>query len=344
MVLISYTLIFSNLMWNVGDMKKWLTIWLACFSLSLSASIGALYRPDEPCTPWISGEFLYWKAFQGGMEFADSYDPVLGDLANADAHEIEASYEPGFRLEAGYSSACFLDVAVSYTWLRSRARKSLEGIFFPTFNYFGSAQGGVADQVTSASAKWNLLFQTIDGTVGHKYGLGSVLLHPHVGVVGAWIDQKINVAYDGAPDEVFTGPFLVSMKNYFWGVGLKGGIESSYPLCGGLSLFGGLDALLLYGEFDVKQVQNQVGVTQIDLSESFSRICPALQTFIGLAWEQPFFPGCSLPFVISLAAEWQYWWNQNQTERFTSGTFAIHVVPEHDLGLFGLTLKGTIFF
>jgi hypothetical protein len=309
-------------------------------SLRVSAYETPLYAPNEPCSMWISGELLYWRVFEAGLEYADSYDQAIGDLANADAHEIRFHYKPGFRVQAGYLDLLGLDIGASYTYYKSKESDSVEGTLFAALNYFGSDAGGDALAVTSAEADWDIHFHNIDLDIGQVLCFSCIKLHPHIGIRGACIDQRGNFAYDGG--SIVAGPYTISLKNDFWGVGIKGGFDSRFQLSECFSLFGGVASSLLYGHFKLEQIQNQAGVDQIDLTEHFHRLAPTLQANLGLSWDKRSFCGCHIN--ISIAAEWQYWWNQNQTERFTSGVFPIHVIPEKDLGLFGGTLRGTIYF
>jgi Legionella pneumophila major outer membrane protein precursor len=323
-------------------MKKWM-ISLAClFSFTpLISDEGVFYGPKEPYTCWVTGEFLYWKVFQGGMEYADSFNEAVGDLADARGHEIDFDYKPGFRVGVGLLTPCCLDFNANYTRFYAKESESVTDTLFPTFNYFGSPQGLLIPSVASAAADWRLCFQTAELEMGRVFSPSCAFaLHPHLGVQGAWIDQKAEINYvasDGSP-------YNITFKNDFWGVGLKGGVDAGCQLRMGFSVFGDLALSLLYGHFDVHQVQLQIGVPQIDLSQTFWRIAPALQTSFGLAWEPICLCNCPFPFVVSAAVEWQYWWSQNQTQRFTSSSDAVHLIPEYDLGLFGLTVRGTLYF
>lgn len=52
-------------------------------SSSLISSDGCLWGPECEQSWWGSVEFLYWKAFEGGFEYADSFNPLGGDLGSA---------------------------------------------------------------------------------------------------------------------------------------------------------------------------------------------------------------------------------------------------------------------
>ena len=167
-------------------------------------------------------------------------------------------------------------------------------------------------------------------------------MHPHLGIRGAWIDQKAKVTYQGGG--IVTGAYTVNLKNDFSGGGLKAGLDARYQIGPGGALFTDLNASLLYGNFNVKQIQNQAGVAQINLDEKFHRIAPSLQMILGVSWDW----NCCWPvpmlFALSAAAEGQYWWRQNQTSYFIDSEFPIHVKSGDDLGLFGFNLRADFFF
>jgi hypothetical protein len=327
-------------------MKKWLGVLLG-IGAPLMGYEGVLYAPAEPCSWWLSAEFLYWKAFEGGTEYADKFKSLEASVASALAEtrgkELNFDCAPGFRIEGGYlNQNCCWDVGLSYTYYYTRAKESTSGTLFPTYNYFGSVAGGDAAIVDNADAKWKVQFQYIDLDFGSAVWFGcSLALHPHLGLRGGWINQHARADYSG----IGIPSVDVSLKNDFWGVGLKGGVDARLHLIGSLSLFSNLAASVLYGHFDVRNRIVQDSVPQIDLHETLRRLSPTVQMAFGIAWERPL--SCwRYPMLCSLsaAAEAQYWWRQNQMQRFTSGTFPIHVNPEPDLGLFGLTLRGTLYF
>src|ERR1700722_3471042 len=186
-------------------MKKWLGL-LLCACTPMVAFEGDCFLPQPSCLYWVSGDFLYWKAFQGGMEYADTFDPLSGGLGQSDAKELHFDFAPGFRVEGGFLTRTW-DMALNYTFFYTKAKKSSDGILFPSLNYFGSPDGGLSF-VTSAKADWHLRFQYVDVDFGRPIWFGCALaLHPHVGIRGAWIDQKATVTYNGG--SIIAGSFII---------------------------------------------------------------------------------------------------------------------------------------
>lgn len=253
-------------------------------------------------------------------------------------------FDAGFRVEAGYfcEANCW-DIACNFTHYYTHPHDAVTGTLFPTLNYFGSAQGGGATNVAIAEAEWHLHFNYFDIDLGKPLLFGCrFALHPHLGVRAAWIDQNGEVTYRGGA--ITSGSFLIDLKNNFWGAGLKTGIHSRYLLNPCWSLVSDLSTSLLWGLFDIEQRQNQGGVVQINLQEDIKRLIPTLQLAIGFAWERELCWYCPLRMVFSAMAEGQYWWRQNQIQRFVDSVFPIHIRNGEDLGLFGLTFKANVYF
>lgn len=299
--------------------------------------------PSRCATWWADVELLYWKAFLGdGLEYADTFNPLSGSLGNANAVNLNLKAQPGVRAKLGYvNHMCQWDTTLNYTYYHNHTQASKNGTLFPSLLFFGGPLAGITT-VTSAQADWHLNFQYVDLDFGRPIWWGcSFALHPHIGIRGAWIDQQGKVAYRGG--QILNGAFTIDLKNNFWGCGIKTGLDGNYQLSPCWSVFSDLSASLLWGHFNVKQIQVQAGVAQINLSEEFSQLIPTAQAALGIAWQRKISWWCPL-LVLSAAVEGQYWWRQNHVERFTDSVFAIHTKKEQDLSLFGLTLKATVYF
>jgi hypothetical protein len=295
---------------------------------------------------WLDVAFLYWKAFEGGLEFADSFVPLAGDLSNAKAKNVTFDFKPGVRIGVGYLNlACCWDASLYYTYYHTHGHCSASGLLFPSLNYFGSTAGGAAVNVTSAQADWHLNFQYVDLDFGRPIWFKNCFaLHPHLGIRGAWIHHKGRVLYAGGPG-ITTGAFNIGLTSNFSGGGLEAGIGTRYLFTPCWVLFGELGSSLLCGNVNVKQVQNQAGVNQINLNDSFTRLAPSAQAVLGIGWQkQVCWCRCPLLFDLSAAFETQYWWGQNRIQRFTDSENPIHVESHEDLGLLGFTLKAGVFF
>ncbi len=241
---------------------------------------------------WADVEFLYWRAFEGEIDFADKFNSMIGTLP-ADEQLLKFRFKPGVRVKAGYvNTNCLWDATFNYTFYTSKPHNSVTGTLFPSLNFFGSPSGGITT-VTSAQMDWNLKFQYADLDLGRPIWWGDrFALHPHIGVRGASIQQHGNVKYSGG--SLTTGSFLIHLKNNFRGIGFKTGLDGHYQLCSCLSLFSDVSAALLWGHFHLQQIQNQLGVNQVNLSTCFHQPTPCAQAALGVAWQKTLSRWCSL--------------------------------------------------
>jgi hypothetical protein len=277
----------------------------------------------------LSGEWLYWKAREEGMEYA-----AQGFIANRSPgeqkirerlHGFNPDYQSGYRIE--------LDVILPYdqwdvrcTWTRynqtahSKVPQKEGKVVWPLF--LDSVT--VIYQADSASARWNLNFNTFDLELGRSFFVGKHLsLRPFVGFEGAWIEQKLHIAavnFESLP-RPFSTP-LLSENNYnnFQGYGLRTGIDSKWPLFYGMSLFANLSYSILSSVFHVSQFQKNADSPRGHIKDRISFASQNFQMSGGITWEYLF---CNERFSLDIHAGWeqQVWLDQNQLNILYGGNF-----------------------
>ncbi len=283
---------------------------------------------------YVTGDWLYWRTRQGGMEYAvegASGTPVV--LNGAAPSKVTFDFESGFRVGLGvHLPHDGWDVNVNYTDFRPSASDDASGSIFPLLLY---QQPIALPLVASARAEWDIDFQMLNVEIGRAYYIGRTLaFRPFIGLAGAWIDQEVEVHYSSAE---------VKTSSDFSGAGPRIGLGSNWFFGGGFSLFGNLSAALLAGHFDLKQDQNNQGFRPIHLNSDLNLVNSTAQMILGLAWDKNFSRDRS-HFGIDLGFESQYWWRQNQMERFTTNTLPTFVRADSDLAFYGLTLQGRFDF
>lgn len=270
-------------------------------------------KPYADCArTFVTIEGLLWNAHQDGLEFAIQNSESAG-LATSQVSSLNSSafYDAdviypkskrdfGFRVGLGYDlTHDGWDLYADWTHFRTTATKHVESdiqiVPFRLYTLFsGIVPGaenalGVPDllaapvtlnpTVDSIHARWKLHFDLIDLELGREFYTSKYLtLRPHLGLRGASIRQKYDIDYSGG---AFTqgGVVLqddVDFKNNFWGVGVRGGLNSLWHwgrTCGGdWSFYGNLALSLIYGHFDIEQnetvenVSDVAGITGGDLN------------------------------------------------------------------------------
>ncbi len=280
---------------------------------------------------FVTGEWLYWRTRQEGMEFATS-------------KQMEFEFQSGFRAGIGAHLPSFdgWEIYVNYTYFNPEHSHSSTGSFYPLFLFQGAGTSGAF--VTEASGHWNIRFQSADVEFGKSYYLTPTLIfHPFFGLKGVWIDQQAHFHYEGGyipVGQVFSTHF----ENDFKGAGPLFGTQINWELGRGVSLFGDVATALIAGQFYIKQRQNQLSDMEVvHYSTDFNLVSPILQLVAGVRWDRNFNKDqCHVG--LSAGFETQYLWNQNQTEQFTDDELPIYVRQRGDLAFYGLTLRGRLDF
>ena len=275
---------------------------------------------------YLTGEWLYWRTRQEGMEFAT-------------AKTVEFDFQSGFRVGLGsHLPWDHWDIFVNYTRFIPDASSNAHGLFYPLF--FFNPGGGVAE----ANAHWKIEFNVLDVDIGRVYYISETLIfRPFVGLKGAWIDQHAHVHYQGGV--IPAGQtYRTQLENDFKGAGPLLGIESNWQFGAGFSIFGDLSTALVVGHFDNKQQQYRMNdISNINLNSDFNLVSPMVQMVAGLAWDRNFHQEqCHVG--LSAGFETQYWWGQNQTEQFTDSTMPIYIRQKGPLSFYGLTVRGRFDF
>ena len=279
---------------------------------------------------YFTGEWLYWRTRQEGMEFAT-------------AKQVKFDFQSGFRVGAGAHLPSFdgWSIYVNYTRFTPDGSDSAHSSY-PLFLSQGSGASGNA--VDHADGHWKIQFQNADLQFGKAYYLTETLVFsPFFGLKGAWIDQHAHFRYEGGYIPVGE-TFHTRFKNDFKGAGPLIGTQIDWQLGAGFSFFGDAATSLVIGQFVNTQKQYQLGGMEVvHLSDDFHLVSPFLQLAAGLAWDYNFHRDVC-HFGLSLGFEAQQWWSQNQTEQFTDDVRPTYFRQRGDLSFYGLTLKARIDF
>lgn len=301
---------------------------------------------------FFTGEWLYWKFTEGGTEFAINRTlPPSSGLSKARSKKVTFDWKSGFRVGMGYQFAQKgWDLYACYTEVKPKGSDATSGAIYPLLNY--QTENPVPN-ASEARAHWHINFKTLDVELGRRYLIAkSLFLRPFFGLKAALIYQHFRVKY-GNTNPDFSGIplgefFTVKDQNDFRGIGLRAGVDSLWKMGGGFSFFGKLSGALLISQIKLHQVQDQLtpdleAVEEIDLKSKFHPLVPMAQLAFGLEWERGFRKD-KFRLHFDVGFESQYWWNQNQLERFDSDLFPGFVRISDDLGIYGLTLGGRFDF
>ncbi len=258
-------------------------------------------------------DFIEWQAQEdnllvgmSGLALSSSSVTAPGTVTS-----IDFGYAPGFKAGVGVD---FLydgwDTYANYTWLQNKNMTA-------TANTPSASQGQLIGPVASSpnsrngvsiSGDWSLYFNNIDWELGRKFFVSRKLtLRPHIGIKGAWDHQDLHVNQNLT---TFTAYSL--QHEHFWGVGLRGGLNTEWSFARGFSIYGNLDFAELYGQYkmDTKVFTGTARTPTQWITNAVHRMTPVMELGLGFRYEVAF--AHSYRFFVSAGWEQQIWWNHNQ--------------------------------
>lgn len=327
-----------------------------CFCLGPeNVAINAPVRPytcNGDFTATVAG--FYWNAHQEGLTYAieTEVSPNFFDrdrLIDAKYKNPSAKWDFGFKVGIGYNTTCDgWDVGILWTRYRGRAFSHDEAepddhkILLSLWSNFGGLEVIQGETIFSElpifandiETAWELNLNLIDLEIGREYWSGKRLsLRPFIGLRVGFIKQEFDIEQRGGSfnvEEFNDIEFIIvpninfiDMKNYYKGVGIRGGLESTWRIGCGWELYGNVAFSLLYGRFDIEQDEENRTVTApftkekiLETEDSF-RASRLIGDFIlGVQWSTIF---CECQYGITARIAWEnhLFVNQNQLWRVT---------------------------
>ncbi len=275
----------------------------------------------------LTGDFLWWQATENGLSFGirnrseyllpNGHTP--NDLSDSEVLNIKGEWDPGFRVGLGLNTKND-GWDISLNWLRFNTDHKKEISAKPgqwlVPSLLHPADVILNDRlvhwpnsgVSKAYSKWELELNQLDLNLGREFFVGNKLtLRPNVGIRSAWIHQELETLYkvsaqqSGGGAATFVGQRFrgeVEMKNHFWGVGPTAGLDSQWMLGEGWSIYGNLEAALLYGCFEVKRedelsaplvIDGSKAETEfVDIENSYRDLRAIVDLQLGVKWSRNF--------------------------------------------------------
>lgn len=284
--------------------KKYLSLKIF---LLLGAGFGQLQADyTAGCCPpcgefFAAADFLYLKAFQGGLEFchcSHSESIVTDDMITTsfqgNTSTPKFKWNPGFRVAAGYKTANQWKGAIVWTDYRSKTTR----------------HNGEDDRF-----RWSLRFDTVDGIIAKDFACCSDLtVTPYIGIRGAWIDQKTRSYFaDGDIDFVSTG----SNSSKFSGFGPLAGLKADWEMGCGWGIYADIALSSLWGKFRVRE--NELEAYSSEENYENLRINLAACQFVidsgfGISWSKELCNGSQ--FIVKIGFEQHRYFDHNQIGRY----------------------------
>jgi hypothetical protein len=303
-------------------------------------------KPDGTFNPYITADFIWWKAYEEGLSFAWDGAPLAPTAVPPDATPGEMfrpkfKWEPGFKVGLGNKFAHDgWDLYAQYTWLRSNSSRNdndddccereSDNIIAWSNYWLPTNVGPEAVLMGEEYAKWNLHFNVLDLELGRNYYISKYLtLRPFAGMKFSWMKQKYKVNYSDIifvqdeNDSVSSNVVIPDGSNIKLnfdqkeiGVGLRAGMNSAWYFCKWLGAYGDFALSGLWNRFKEHRTDeiNTPSATEylsFDIKDKIYDVTAVLELGIGVFFEWAF---SNDAYMLQLAVGWedQVWFNQNQ--------------------------------
>jgi hypothetical protein len=287
--------------------------------------------PNPPAGPvvkdwadfFFTGEFIWWKARQEGLSYAQSgRAPLSGVLEHAGGEaDIDADFEPGFKVGMGINWRYDgWDFYTNYTWLNPATHRSSMALkdstggmqsIWPTYSSLSATPSYL--NLNSASNTWKVDFNVIDAEMGRNFFVSSKLtLRPFFGFKAAWIHQHNTVHYESVPliglgtPGGLSGDVELKMQQKFFGFGIRGGVNTAWRCSDQWSVFGNAALSELWCKIENhrhdRDTVRGVTTTVYDLRKKFHDLTPVVELALGLRYTHDFRDGS---WRLDLSGAWE---------------------------------------
>ena len=312
--------------------------------------------------PFITAEFIYWKAVQENIHYAfNGVNPTFPPSGDPDSGSVKSpdfDFEPGFKLGFGLR---FMhdgwDLYGNWTWLSEfegdgrveEDEDSAAYTLLSSIDYEASDDvrtGGHYNDSTQfhfakGRVEWSMQFNALDLELGRNFYISRYLtLRPHFGLKFGWIDQDYTVRLKdtalGAESDAKT-----EIDQDFFGVGIRTGLDTVWYFTKHWGLYGEFAFAALWSDFDTDREDTFAapGIPKAEVADyerHLQTLTEVLELGLGFRYDTTFFVG-DYAFYLQAGWEEQIWFNQNQfidSRDTRSGNLTMH----------GLSVKAGLMF
>jgi len=313
------------------------------------------YQVENAYGVTLSGSALYWKAYEEELDYVIKNTGATAINNGGEVERAAFDWNWGFRVDLGYEiPKKKMDLDLCWTSYRTEGTVS-DSVASPVtlFSVWSIPnQAGTAFEFQS-NAHAHLSINILDFGMSATFAPRRFLdITPFIDLSAARIHQKIHFNLSGGPGVggLTVVDDSIQMKNDFWGIGPKLGINTLWDLGWGFGICGDFNLSLLYGFFDITQneaatFRGTVPNTFLDIERNKFHL-PRLNfdLFLGMRWDRMF---CSNRCHLLFEAGWEnlIFLGQIQLMRFVNqDNSGINVTSKGDLALQGLSMRATFTF
>lgn len=360
-------------------MRKYTIAWLSFCVFSLSADpISSGYaapaaialQKQGGASYDIEASFLYYYAGEGGLDLANSAglltqepggDVVIG-TGNSVGVRQSSKYEPDFAVGLGVQLQEWSS-HLRYTWIRQTTSvgksapeadpRSLTGVWVLNNWFQQTTPAGQGLFATSLFSSWHLAMDLADVMVGRDFFQSKrLIIKPFGGVRAAWIRQALRIGVDvpeGVFSELTTAPIYSYNSSQSWGLGPRGGWESTVLLGKGFSCKASAALALLFTQYTKVYHEEQVASALSSpslLRTTMRDVCtmrPELDMGLGFGFAS-FLAQERFYLDIGVNYEFLLFWNQNMMRKLQDQSVSGSSASAGNLFLQGLQITGSFHF
>lgn len=298
-----------------------------------------------------SASLLYWKAYEEGLDYVIENVGASGLNNNGNVKRPTFDWNWGARVAMGYEiPQQKMNLDLTWTWYKTNGSDSSDALPPSTLFSVWSLPNGAGNAYEYQShAHTHLIFNRLDLGIDGTFAPRPFLeITPSAALSALWIHQKFNFNLSGGPgiNGLFVVDDNIAMKNNFFGIGPKLGIDTLWNMGYGFGIIGNFNLSLLYGFFDISQEETVTfsGTgpnTYLDLAHNvYHDPRMNFDLMLGLSWD---WLSNSGKYHLHFDAGWEnsIFLGQNQLMRFTNTTYpGINNLVKGDLAFQGLTVRG----
>ena len=244
----------------------------------------------------VAADFLYWQANQAAMAYGSINNYISTPNFIGSYKNIDFEFSPGVRTSLGIRPHYdFWQINVIWTYLDSKASGAVQlPVGGPTTVTPEWRVPVVGTNGTGAKAAWWAHYNTLDLDITRELNISNYFgLKAHVGVRNLWLHEKYYILTIGN-----SGGFVGHTYNSngiftekIWGIGPMLGMDSSYKVGYGLSLFGKATFSLLWSNVHTGSTGTYLispPITSNKLTALFHETLPEIGLLVGAAYDANF--------------------------------------------------------
>lgn len=217
----------------------------------------------EGADVFVTGEFLWWKGIQEGLNYATSGVLVQSGTtlsSSGKVHKVHYPWKPGFRLGIGfYPGHDGWDLYARYTWYHSHSSDQASnhnGNMIPIGSYFGNLTNINVSGINSAQSDWSLHYNVIDLELGRNFFLSKYLKTRLFSGLRATVNSQDwktryhsnQITFGSGPS--LSGTILTKQDQDTWGIGIRMGANLTWTFYKALSLVSDVSFAGIWIDYD----------------------------------------------------------------------------------------------